>query len=219
MFERQQVVAGGDARAAVTDEMTRRDGAEHLAPVVAQLLGRTEDAVIVEVGLIEMIGGAGNVAGGSVDRLSLAAEALGRARVDESPVRVAQQRADLRRVGRHLHARRANESLSLARLDASRGGPAFRDPLLESTIEDRGRVVPEPAQHPPEAARVYAVVLIVSDDLHAARDAELAECVCKCLRIGQGVASIRPGYGTREIATQVCVLGTRNVQVHVFPLA
>jgi hypothetical protein len=79
--------------------------------------------------------------------------------------------------------------------------------------------VPEPAQHPPEAARVYAVVLIVGDDLHAAGDAELAECVCKCLRIGQGVASIRPGFGTREIATQVCVLRTGNVQVHVFMLA
>jgi hypothetical protein len=159
------------------------------------------------------------VAGRSVDRLGLAAEALWRAGVDESPVGVAQQRFDLLRIGRHLHTRRAYESLSLARLDASRGGPAFRDPLLESTIKDRGRVVPEPAQHPPETACVHAVVLIVGDDLHAAGDAELAQCVGKCLRIGQRVASIRPGFGTREIATKVRVLGTRNVQVHVFPLA
>src|SRR5262245_61386475 len=184
MLERQQVVAGSDTRATVTDDVTWSDGAKNLAPVFAQLFRRAEDALIVEVGLIEMIDGARNVAGGPVDRLGLAAEALRRARINESPVRVAHQRCDLLRDCHHLDARRANESFSLARLDASRGGPPFRHPFLESTVENRYRVVSEPADHPPEAARVDPVVLIVGDDLHAAGDAELAQCVCKCLRIG-----------------------------------
>src|SRR5262245_64289252 len=183
MLEREQVVAGSDTRAAVTDDVTRSDGAENLAPIFAQLFRRTEDALIVDVGLIEMIGGAGNVAGGSVDRLRLAAKALRRARINESPVRVVYQRFDLLRDCHHLDAWRANESLSLARLDAGRGGPSFCHPFLEATVENRGRVMSKPADHPPEAARVDSVVLIVGDDLHAAGDAELAQCVCKCLRI------------------------------------
>ena len=118
MFECEQIVTRSDARATVTDDVTRSDRAEYLAPVLSQILGRVEDALIVEVGLIEMIGGAGNVAGRSVDRLGLAAEALWRAGVDESPVGVAYQRFDLLRIGRHLHTQRAYELLSLARLDA-----------------------------------------------------------------------------------------------------
>src|SRR5262245_49114476 len=101
MLQGEQVVAGGDTRAAVTDDGSRSDSPECVAPVFAQIFWRAKRAVLVEVGLKEMIGGTRNVAGRFVDRLGLAPEALGRARVDESPVRVAHNRCDLLCVDGH----------------------------------------------------------------------------------------------------------------------
>ena len=84
-------------------------------------------------------------------------------------------------------------------LGAARRRPALGGPFREPAIEHRDRVVAEPAQQPPQPARVHAVVLVVRDDLHAARDAESAERLCKRVRIRQGMTPVRPTFGTREV--------------------
>src|SRR5439155_18655438 len=85
MFEREQVVACRHARSAVTHDTTGRHVAETRAQVRAQIFRRSKQTALVDVRLKEMIRGARNVAGDFIERLDVAAIALGRAGIDESP--------------------------------------------------------------------------------------------------------------------------------------
>ncbi len=127
-----------------------------------------------------MIRGAGNVTGHAIDRLDLAAEALGRARVHEPPRLVRAQRVDPRGVDHHVGTHRGRERPRAARFDPASSVAPFRRPFRKPAIEHRDRVVSEPAQHPPEPARVSAVVLVVRDDLDPVGNAHPAEGVYKC---------------------------------------
>ena len=87
-MQRQEVVAGVDARAAVDDRL-RRGGAERLV-AAPQLVRRAEDrhGVGGEVAGPGRAPRARDVAGARVDRLHLAAVALGRPRVEDERARV-----------------------------------------------------------------------------------------------------------------------------------
>src|SRR5215212_11279456 len=102
VLEREQVVAGGDARSAVADDVVGRRVAQGVLQPRAQFFGRAEQSALVEVPLEEIVGGARNVAGGLVDRFSFAAVALGCARVNELPLRGRQLRCDGSGVDRHV---------------------------------------------------------------------------------------------------------------------
>src|SRR3989442_14193197 len=101
---------------------------------------------------------------------------------------------------------------------AARGLAPLLRPLGETTVEYRDRVVAEPPQHPPQPARVHPVVLVVRHDLHAARDAEPAERLCKRARIRQRMPPIRPSFGTREIVAEMRVHRPGSVKRGMFPV-
>src|SRR5262245_21214236 len=73
VLEREQVVAGGHARAAVADETIGGHFANRSLQPLPQIFGRSKHTALVEVPLKEMIRGAGDVARLFVDRLGFAA--------------------------------------------------------------------------------------------------------------------------------------------------
>ena len=91
-----------------------------------------------------------------------------------------------------LHARPSAASRrSRTSPDARRGtsaltGRAARAPTCEAAVEHRDRVVAEPAQHPPQPRRIHRVALIVGDDLRCRR---------RC-RGGRRVAAASSGEGS-----------------------
>src|SRR5207248_9506737 len=126
-----------------------------------------------------MIGGAGNVTRFFVDRLRLAAVPLRSARVEQAPVRRAEQAGDLLRVAHEVAARRRPELVLPAGFDPALRRPTFSQPAREAAVEYGDGIVTEPSAQPPQPAGEHAVVLVVGDDLHATPaavgDAEPAE--------------------------------------------
>src|SRR5471030_2381309 len=84
VLEGEQVVACGDARPAVADDLIRRHVADRRRDFRAQFLRRSEQSLLVEIPLEEMILRAGDVTANLVDRFGVAPVALRRARVDEA---------------------------------------------------------------------------------------------------------------------------------------
>ena len=212
VFEREKIVAGGDARSAVADNPLGGDAAERFLHARAQLLGCSKESPFVEIPLEEVVRRAGNVPGRPVDRLGLAPVAFRRTGVEQTPLGPADERGDLIDIHGHVRARRAMELARLASLRTARRGAPLGLPFREPAVEHGDRVVPEPAQQPPQPARVHAVLLVVRDRLHAARHAETAEGLGKRVRIRQGVAAVRPVSGTGEVAAEGCVDRARDVR-------
>ena len=84
VLEGEQVVAGGDSRSAVADDVIGGDVADRGADLRAQFFRRPEQSLLVQVPLEEMILRARNVTADLVDRFGVAAVSLRRARVDEA---------------------------------------------------------------------------------------------------------------------------------------
>ena len=76
-----------------------------------------------------------------------------------------------------------------------------------------------PASEPPQAARKHAGVLVVRHDLHILRDTESSEGFAEHERVGQRMASVRPGSGTGEVVAQMRVDGAGNMLNRVFTFA
>src|SRR6185295_9066577 len=131
--------------------------------------------------------------------------AFRRARVDQLRPGCADARRDLVDGHGHVRARRAAELARLAWLRPAPGGAPLSLPLREPAVEHGDRVVPEPAQQPPQPAGIHAVVLVVRDGLYTTRNAEAAEGPGKHVRIRQRMAAVRPTPGTGEIAAQIRV--------------
>ena len=160
-----------------------RSGAE----LLAQPVGRLEAAAGAEVGLVEAVERAGDVAGDRIDRLGLAAEALA-ARASRTARRGgragdaggvdARQRATAAR-GR---ARRAGTGASRRSVRA----PPARCQAATPPSSTATCGVAEPAQHPPEARRVDAALRVERDDL-----ASRARCRARrpCARSRRGRAA------------------------------
>ncbi|MNN67379.1 hypothetical protein D3C81_1830090 [compost metagenome] len=95
-------MAGGHAGAALHHRIGRRVAGKHLSELRTQRLRRLEIAVRGEVVLEEAIHRAGNMAADGVERLVLAAEAVGGAGIHHQPGRageIGQQRFGID--GRH----------------------------------------------------------------------------------------------------------------------
>src|SRR3954462_11365005 len=85
-LHREQVVARGHARAAVVHHFGSGPALHDLLEFLLQLRRRLEGAVRADVLVAEAVPRAGNVARDPVDRLLLAAEALGGARIEKQRV-------------------------------------------------------------------------------------------------------------------------------------
>ena len=172
-FHREQQIAGGHAGAAHDDRVIVGDAGLRSSKRAAQLLrAAAKRPFAAEIGRERMIARARHVAGDGVDRLDFAGEALGRARIEQTPVGVPHALGDFaaRRTTcrgsaalRNVSARRAR---NLGGRRQSGGGPG-----LEAAVEHRDRAMADPAQQPPQARRVDAVVGVVGDDLRRRRHA------------------------------------------------
>ena len=113
--------------------------------------------------------GTRDVAGARVDRLALAAIALGGARVEHQPPRVLPHHLGLRH-----HEARTRPRHEHGRLDArllGRERPALGLPLRDPAVEHRHVVVAVRAQQVPEPGRDRPRRVVVGDHAHARADA------------------------------------------------
>ena len=110
MLHGEQVAAGRHARTARVDHLVGRTVAEEGAELLAQPVGRLEDAAVAEVLPVEAVERAGDVAGDRIDRLGLAAEALAAARVEDGAPRRP------RRDAASVDARRERRPVGVGRL-------------------------------------------------------------------------------------------------------
>ena len=168
MFHGQQVLAGGDARAAVHDHFRRVDGPCSVPPRDSpQLSGGSIVAVFGEVRLEEMIRlrpGYGRAARSIVSlRPSKRSGARASTRSIDGSAELRTRHLDAQP---HLRTRTGREGgWRLGSSLAERGRTTFAHPLCPAAVEQRDRVVTEIAQRPPQPARVHAVVLVVRDHL------------------------------------------------------
>src|SRR5690349_22532603 len=86
-FEREQIVAGSDPRAAHRDHGGGRTPTQARAPGTAELRGRAKLPERVEVAGVGMVVCARDMARDRVDGLVLAGEAIGATRVDQERLR------------------------------------------------------------------------------------------------------------------------------------
>ena len=101
--------------------------------------------------------------------------------------------------------------------DTGPHGPLLGLPFGEAAVEDRYRVVTEPAQQPPETAGEDAVVLVVGDDLHGVVDAPAAKGDSERCRVRLRMPSVPPVLLPGQIAIQAGVHGARDVSLLVVP--
>ena len=187
--QRQEVVAGVDARAAVDDRLFAR-GAERL--VAPPQLRRRPEHRYRAGGQVAGPGRAlrpGYVAGAGIDRLRFPAVTLGRPSVQDQ---VSAMPCD--HGGLVDHEARAQPAGEHGRLDARRvngNRPALGHPLPDAPVEDGHVVVAVGAEQVPQAGGDRARGVVVGDDADAGSDAGRSRRPCE-LRLG------RPGMPPRE---------------------
>ena len=93
------------------------------------------------------------------------------------------------------------------------------DPRGEAAVEHGDGVVPQPAEHPPQAARENARVLVVRDHLPGGVDPHAAECLPEFVDGRQRVTPVAARRVAGEVPLQVGVHGARNVRRCVHLLA
>lgn len=175
MFERKQVVARRDARAAVTHDLLDRNVAEDSQVRRTKFIRRSKHAGRSCVVLKKAIEGSGNVTGHAIERLDVAAVAFRRTSVEEQCAAMFDDSGNLVEADGHVGAQRCCKPSGRACVVTGAGrfdGTSFSRPLREAAVEDSDRVMAQPAKHPPEPARKHARVLIVGNDLHPRSDAQ-----------------------------------------------
>jgi hypothetical protein len=97
--------------------------------------------------------------------------------------------------------------------------PAVTGPRLETSVEDRDRVMPQPAQHPPEARGNRSVGLVVGDDLGIVADPDRTQPGGESVRRRQRMAAGVRSNGRRQVSIEVGVArsGDMRPQVRLAP--
>src|SRR5438874_12024937 len=103
--------------------------------------------------------------------------------------------------------------------DISAHRAAFRAPLGEAAVQHRDRVVPDPAQHPPQRRGHRAVGGVVAHDLVAWLDARAAEPSAESVWSGKRMATVLAGFRRREVAIQAREKCPGYVRLTIFLLA
>ena len=86
-------------------------------------------------------------------------------------------------------------------------------------LSNGDRVMPDPAQQPPEPRRHGAVCGVVTDDLIAVAHALRSEPRAEDVGRWQRMAAVLAALGTREVAVEVREKGARDVRLAILPLA
>ena len=211
MLHREQVVAGGDARAAIHHRLARRAIPEHALEVRLQLPGGTHRALVADVAAVRAIACARDVAVDVVERIGLALVALLRPCIDEQHGSIVEMRHHLVHREPHLPPKARREESGQARLSRGTERAAFARPLREAAVEHGDRIVSEIPQHPPQPARERARILVVRDDLRLVSNAETGERRRHRIERGERMAPVGAGTRPGEVVREVDEHGARNV--------
>ncbi len=157
--QRQQIVAGGDARPARGDDAGAVGDAERLVPATEVLGGQEPPAHGVEVAGPGRVPGAGDVAGSRVDSGLDPAVALERPRVEQDAV--LEDVVDLVRLDEPALRPRPRREAGHLRCD--RLAREIARPACETTVED-GCAHADGVEHPPQARGDRARGIVVRDD-------------------------------------------------------
>ena len=220
MLQRDEIVRSADARAAVEDRLLHRGIPQQCLVAVTQLAGRGKTAGGVEVHGIGRVDRAWDMAGNRVDGLVLAAEAVCGARVEKMQVRRAQPGGDLVGGRQPMGARARGKGTRRALFDAAARGATFALPDVPSSIEHSHRVVPQPAQHPPQATGIHPACIVVDYHLYAVIDPPRRQGRRKGIDGWQRVTATPARHnGTREVFVQMRVDGTGNMRGQIVTTA
>ena len=184
---------------------------------VAQLLRRLEEAVGVEVRLPEAVHRARDVA----------------RRPDRSapftPLKRSALRASMSVAVGRLRKWSTNAASTVApsiglrderaRSAAAAGPSAIGRPSFfhcgNCAVEQRHLVVPEPAQHPPQAHRPVAAHVVVDHDLAAGRDAAAVHLLREDVEVGQRMPAVLARLRSGEVVVDVHEVRVGNVALGV----
>ena len=198
----EQEHACGHARAAIGHELAAALDAGGLE-AGAEFLGRQEAAVRGEL-LEGKVRRARDVARHRVDRLELAAVALGRSGVEQETSR------EHFRLGGIALPRTGHERSRRNLLGASFQRPTLRPPAAQATVEHRHAPVAEMTQQPPEPGRASLGGLVVGHHQRVGADSGAARGRFKDLGVRQWVPSPLAGL-RRQFAVEIHEHRTRDV--------
>ena len=177
---------------------------------VAQLLGGLEASLFIQIQFEKTIDGARNVARDGVHSFILAGITIGRAGIDELHSVAIQMREDKRRIHRqHTGEALKNSRFGLRQCAGQRA--AFRDPKTYAAIQHGHRLVPQPAQQPPEPRRVYAALRIAGDDLRRLAYPQPAQLVSQFRGNRQRMAAVLASLSSGQILIEMEEMGAREV--------
>jgi hypothetical protein len=214
-FHRERVVARRHARSALQHDAVRRCRADERAERFAQFVRGFEAAFRCQVVFEEVIERAGDMPADGIDRLVLAAIAVGGAGIDQQMVARADAALDRLRVDGHLQRGAGLErALRLCRYGAvERVARGF--PRLQAAVEQRDGIVTEPAQQPPQTRGVHAALRIVCNNLLPLVQAEARELRDERGAFGQRMAPVRARLDAGQIAVQMEIVGAGNMSLRV----
>ena len=201
-------MVGGDARAALLDDVFGLAAGQQGFPFVAQHFGGLEAAVGAQVLRERPVDGAGDVASHGVHAGVLALEAFGGAGIHDLAVAVLQGGHELGGV------EQGDERRALGQV-AGRGGRrgfgghrvAGALPGGNAAVEQGNVTVAQPAGQHPEPSGHGAALVVVDDELGVVRKAQCSQLAAQCLAVGQGVATQRGIMTAAEVVVdgeEVC---------------
>jgi hypothetical protein len=156
MFERDEILTGRHAGAAVTHHAIGWRLSQNLFEIVAQRCYGSKRPVFVQVSQKVMVHRTGNTSRDTVDRFDITTISFGSSSVEEKRIRTAHEPGNLVDIGEHLHPRRAVEFPRPGWFLTGRRRSSFGEPLREPAVEDGHLVVPHPPKQPPQTACVHA---------------------------------------------------------------
>ncbi|SPE32034.1 hypothetical protein SBBP1_60034 [Burkholderiales bacterium] len=221
--QREQIMAGGHARAALDAHRVGRPAAQDRLVFGSQLGRLLKSSTFGQVPFPEAVDGAGYVAGYRVDGLVAALVAVGGTRIEQQSWRAGCRGRAARGNGIDpddgLKARPHREVPGLqGRLLIARR-VAGRDPRRPSPVKDRNVGVSQPAQQPPRPRRIGALAGVIGNDPAGVSYAPGPQACRHCGGIRQGMASTAGGPCAGEVAVQMGENGSRDMALPVLFLA
>ncbi len=163
-----------------------------------------------------MVASAGNVSRYGVEGLELASKPLACACVDEE--KIGEGGLESLDVDAHGIPTVRDELALGPGFAPARDGTILAEPGSESAVENGDSVVPEVAQHPPQARRDPPFGRIVDDHLDALVDSPPGEPLGHLVEARHGVASVSSRDRSGEIAVEVRVDRARDVRHEILGL-
>ncbi len=196
---------------ALQHHTVRGDARHDRAELVAQGVRGLEARIGGEVVLEEAVQRAWNMAADAVERFVLAAIAVRSACIQQHALVRGQVAFDGLRIHGDRERRAGLEVAGRVRGHLLRQRLICRFPCLQPAIEERHRVVAEPAQQPPQTRRIHAAVRVIRDHLLTLLQAERRKRIDESLPLGQRMSPVGAGFRSRQVAIEMQVARLRQM--------